>query len=51
MFLIDCKNSMYFSREFSLEVTVQSQVIVSSQLVKICLSYATSQFEAKKTWF
>jgi len=32
---------MYFSREFNLEVTVQ----VSSQLIKICSSYAASQFE------
>jgi len=32
---------MYFSREFSLEATIQ----ISSQSVKICLSYAASQFE------
>jgi len=33
---------MFFSREFSLEATVQ----ISSQLsVKICSSYAASQFE------
>jgi len=32
---------MYFSREFNLETTVQ----ISSQSVKICSSYAASQFE------
>jgi len=32
---------MYFSREFSLEATIQ----ISSQSVKICSSYAASQFE------
>jgi len=32
---------MYFSREFNLEATIQ----ISSQSVKICSSYAASQFE------
>jgi len=32
---------MYFSKEFSLETTIQ----ISSQSVKICSSYAASQFE------
>jgi len=33
--------SPYFSREFSLEITIQ----ILSQSVKICWSYAASQFE------
>jgi len=40
-FLIGCKSPMYFSREFSLEITVQ----ISSQSVKISSSYAASQIE------
>jgi len=39
-FLTDCKNPTYFFREFSL-ATIQ----ISSQSVKIYLSYAASKFE------
>jgi len=41
-FLIDCKNPIYFSKKFSLEVTVQ---ISSQNLFELCCK------QIWKTWF
>jgi len=51
-FLIDCKNPMYFIKEFSLEVTVQisSQFLVNwSKFVRVMLQANLKNMVLRKT--
>jgi len=42
-FLTDCRNSMYFSREFNLKATVQ--ISIGQNLFKLCCQFEKHSFE------